>query len=325
MGLIHEKEVIALLPICKVPFQPHIRVEYIIVVTDDPVGPAGNIKAVLKRTDLIFFRVLEDLLSGHLLFQVKNVKHSFVDPVEMPLCIGTRVRVALALVHRTKLLLRRDRHGRKDQTMVPQNPECLLRHGPRHSLCGEIKKLITLSFPDGPNRREHRGERFSDSRGRLNEQAFFPAYCPVDSHYKIPLPGTVRKRKFQLPDRRITGQFVIAKISRPFKILVSNTGKPDFQFFPRTVRLKPFDLLCLKVAVGHLKTDPVKILFTAVEISVTHRLGEMYFDGGFQPRNIRVHAFDLIDHGNTVFLKDPVGTSLHEQRDLLLLIPDLMF
>ena len=209
--------------------------------------------------------------------------------------------------------------------MVPQDPERLLRHGPRHSLCGEIKKLISLSFPDGPDRREHCGERFSDSCGRLNEQTFFPAYCPVDRHYKIPLPGTVRKRKFQLPDRRITGQFVMAEISRPLQILVDNTGKPDFQFFPRAVRLEPFDLLRLKVTVGHLKTDPVKLLITAVEISVTHRLGEMYFDGRFQPRNICVHAFDLIDHGDAVFRKDSIGTSFHEQRDLLLLIPDLMF
>ena len=39
-----------------------------------------------------------------------------------------------------------------------------------------------------------------------------------------------------------------------------------------------------------------------------------------KPFRIHIHALDLIDHGDPILLKDPIGTSFYEKLDLLFFI-----
>lgn len=83
MGLIHEEQIITFLSVREVAFQAHIRVKHIVVIADDPVGPAGDVQTVFKWAYPVLFRVLQDLLSCHLLFQVENIEYRLIDPVKV--------------------------------------------------------------------------------------------------------------------------------------------------------------------------------------------------------------------------------------------------
>ena len=119
MGLIHEEQIITFLSVREVAFQAHIRVKHIVVIADDPVGPAGDVQTVFKWAYPVLFRVLQDLLSCHLLFQVENIEYRLIDPVKVAFRVWARVRVALALVHGTEFFLCRYCHRGEDQTMIP--------------------------------------------------------------------------------------------------------------------------------------------------------------------------------------------------------------
>ena len=57
MCLIHQKQIVSLYPLLKKAFQIYIRIEYVIVITDNIVRPGCHIQTHLKRAHLIFFRL----------------------------------------------------------------------------------------------------------------------------------------------------------------------------------------------------------------------------------------------------------------------------
>ena len=57
MCLIHQEQIVSLYPLLKKAFQIYIRIEYVIVITDNIVRPGCHIQTHLKRAHLIFFRL----------------------------------------------------------------------------------------------------------------------------------------------------------------------------------------------------------------------------------------------------------------------------
>ena len=57
MCLIHQEQIVSLYPLLKKAFQIYIRIEYVIVITDNIVCPGCHIQTHLKRAHLIFFRL----------------------------------------------------------------------------------------------------------------------------------------------------------------------------------------------------------------------------------------------------------------------------
>ena len=53
MRLIHKEQVLPRYSLGKIPFQPDIRIEYIIVVADDTVHPVADVETEFKRTHLV--------------------------------------------------------------------------------------------------------------------------------------------------------------------------------------------------------------------------------------------------------------------------------
>ena len=89
--------------------------------------------------------------------------------------------------------------------------------------------------------------------------------------------------------------------------------------------MEPADLLGLQIAVGQLDPHAVQIPVAAVEIPVAHGLGHMHRHRLCKPLQIHIHALDLINGHDAVFLKDPVGPALHQKLDVLLFIQDRIF
>ena len=58
MRFIHKENIVALQPFRKKTLQIHIRVKYIIIVTDDIIDPACRIQTKFKRADHKFLRLL---------------------------------------------------------------------------------------------------------------------------------------------------------------------------------------------------------------------------------------------------------------------------
>ena len=84
-----------------------------------PVGPAGDVQTVFKWAYLVLFRVLQDLLSCHLLFQVENIEYRLIDPVKVAFRVWARVRVALRTRPWDRVFLCRYCHRGEDQAMIP--------------------------------------------------------------------------------------------------------------------------------------------------------------------------------------------------------------
>ena len=180
MGLVHQKQIFSLISLREIPLQPYVGIEHVIIITNDPVRPIGNIKAEFKGTDPVPLRVLQDLFPGNLLFVPKHFKNSPVYPVKMSLGIGTRVRIALRLFQKAKLLLCRDRHRSKRKSQGAQDTERFLRHGPGYRFRRQIEDLIAFFLPHRLHRRENSGKRLPDPRRGLDKQPLFPGNSAVN-------------------------------------------------------------------------------------------------------------------------------------------------
>ena len=180
MGLVHQKQIFSLISLREIPFQPYVRIEHVIIITNNPVCPVGNIKTEFKGADPVTLRVLQDLFPGNFLFIPKYFKNGPVYPVKMPLGIRTCVRIALRLFQKAQLLLCRDRHRSKRKSQGAQNTERFLRHGPGYRFRRQIENLIPLFFPHRLHRRENSGKRLSNPRRSLDKQPLFPGNSAVN-------------------------------------------------------------------------------------------------------------------------------------------------
>ena len=95
VGLVHQKQILPLHTLGKIPPQPGIGVKYIIIITDDPVHPVGNVKTKLKRTHLIPAGIGNHLVPGDPKLPVDDVIHRVIYPVKMPLSVRAAIRVTL--------------------------------------------------------------------------------------------------------------------------------------------------------------------------------------------------------------------------------------
>ena len=89
--------------------------------------------------------------------------------------------------------------------------------------------------------------------------------------------------------------------------------------------MEPADLLGFQIAVGQLDPHAVQLPVAAVKISVTHGLGHMDRHRLREPFQIHIHALDLINGHDPVFLEDPVGPALHQKLNILFLIQGRIF
>ena len=98
VGFINEKYIIAFHPVSEESFQMDLRIKCIIVIADYPIHPGGRIQTHFIRTDLVFLRLGQQVLSKIRVSFCQQFKHCLVHPVKMSFGIRTLLRIAVRLL-----------------------------------------------------------------------------------------------------------------------------------------------------------------------------------------------------------------------------------
>ena len=197
MCLVYEKQVLSPHVVGKIPSQPGVRVKHIVVITDNPICPVGNIQAELERTHLILPGVLDHLLPGDPCLPVDDLIHRVIDPVKMALGIGTAIRVALRGVQKAQFILGGNGHCPQYHAPLLKKGKGLLRHLPGNGLGGQVKELLHMALSHGLQPRVYGGQSLSHPRRCLYKQIPPPGRGPVYRHSQFFLPFSVWVGKFQ--------------------------------------------------------------------------------------------------------------------------------
>ena len=126
MGLVNQEDILSFHALGKIPFQTHVRVKHVIVVTDNSVHEIADVQAEFKGTDLKLLSIPQNRLPGNPKFPVNDLIDSVVYPIKMPFCIGAGIRVALRLFEKAQLILGRDGYRAKLESLFPQKFQGLL-------------------------------------------------------------------------------------------------------------------------------------------------------------------------------------------------------
>ena len=104
MGLIYKENIISpLFSFCKIAFQAHIGIKYIIIITDDAVYPAADVQTEFKGADLVFLCICKDRFPSNPLLFLYDLINSVIDPVKMSLCPWAGNWIAVRFFQDTQL------------------------------------------------------------------------------------------------------------------------------------------------------------------------------------------------------------------------------
>ena len=232
-----------------------IRVKYIIIITDHRIYPERYIQCHLKRADLEFLRLGFQYAACHLTGASDQIEYCVINPVIMPLCIRTCIRVALCFPAKADFLLGSQGNALKQQPLAAKCLKCLLRNSSGDGLCRQIKKLLSQVLSHGPHRGKYSRHSLSHPGRRLDKQLFPAQDRAVNRGRQIPLTRAVGKWKFCFADRCIPFLFPCDLESSPFLISMHQILKPVFQLFQLILLAEPLDLFGFQIAVSHLYTD----------------------------------------------------------------------
>ena len=101
-------------------------------------------------------RIVLDGLPGKVVYMGQQIVNCVVNPVIVPLCIGTVIRITLGVFHKADLVLGRENDGFQLKPGIPHYFKRIAGHGSGNGLCREIKNFLTHLLPHGLNRGKER-------------------------------------------------------------------------------------------------------------------------------------------------------------------------
>ena len=146
----------------------------------------------------------------------------------MSFCIRARVRVTDSLLTEAYLIFCRQSDDLHAKPLIPKGSERILRHSPGDGFRSQIEYFFSKAFPHSFDCRKYSRHRFPHPCRGLYEKFLFAQDRPIDCRHHIPLPFTVRERKFNLADRRISLPLPLNLESCPFLIAPGQMAEPLF-------------------------------------------------------------------------------------------------
>ena len=177
--------------------QIRMRIKQIIVISDDCICEQTHIQRHFKRADLVLLRILRYFLPGKALFLRKKRIDCRVDPVKMPFCPKTALRIAVRLLQNADLFLCCQQNTFQMETLVTHLRDCCFRSGSCHRLRSQIENPICLPLSNRLDGRKKSGNRLPGSCRRLQKQLSPMHNRPVNIRRELPLSLAVGKREFQ--------------------------------------------------------------------------------------------------------------------------------
>ena len=174
-----------------------MRIEQIIVISDDCIREQAHIQRHFKRADLVLLRILRYFLPGKALFLRKKRVDCRVDPVKMSFCPKTALRIAVRLLQNADLFLCCQQNTFQMETLVTHLRNCCFRSGSCHRLRSQIENPICLPLSNRLDGRKKSGNRLPGSCRRLQKQLSPMHNRPVNIRRELPLSLAVGKREFQ--------------------------------------------------------------------------------------------------------------------------------
>ena len=177
--------------------QIRMRIEQIIVISDDCIREQAHIQCHFKRADLVLLRILRYFLPGKALFLRKKRVDCRVDPVKMSFCPKTALRIAVRLLQNTDLFLCCQQNTFQMETLVTHLRNCCFRSGSCHRLRSQIENPIRLFLSNRLDGRKKSGNRLPGSCRCLQKELSPMHNRPVNIRRELPLSLAVGKREFQ--------------------------------------------------------------------------------------------------------------------------------
>ncbi len=299
------------------PPQVDPRIEGVVVVPDDHVGPQRDEQGKLERADpkrprrLLDRRPvqpvpLEDRLQGR------------PHPVEMPPRVCAGLGPAVGLRQEADLLFGGQRQHFAPQAAFRQPRQRRLGHPAAHRLGGQVEDLRHDASPQGLQRGKQGGHCLADAGRRLREQPPAVGQGPPDGDRQRPLAlavagegeGQARDRGIAHPlpvtDGARPGQVVRHQVvEEPFQV-IAGEGLPELEHFER-----------VKVQVGQLHTDALEPVLGGPDEGV--RLGLTPVDRLALPRDRGQRPggrLDLVEGDPVGFAPDPVDPAADLERQV---------
>ena len=298
MRLIYQKQILSLCAFRKETLQLCTRIKNIIIITDHRIRPQRHIQSELKRTNLPFLCLRLDRRTVKPLPLRDQLKYGVIDAVKMPLCIRTRIGIALRLIEKTDFFFGSQCQCFHAQSLTAQDLIRLLRYRSCHCLCRSIENAVCQSLSHRFYRRKYRGKCFSRSGRSLYKQRLFAKHRPIDRgrHFLLSVPPRIRK--FQPRNRGLPHFLPFDLKLRPLLILLHDFPEPFPQLICRKYLLETADLFCLDIAVRHLHADMFQTVLLCINARIAFCLRKMErIRLGEQP-DIPIKTFDLVNENN---------------------------
>ena len=264
MSLVNEKKIISRNALPKETLQIHMRVEEIVVITDNGIRKQTGIQAHLKGTDHMLFRISPYSIPAIALLIGQHVENGIVNPVIMPFCVRAVLRIAFRLLHKADFLLGGQDDAFHPQALAPQNLYGLLRHSSGDGLGRQIEEFLSHVSSHGLDCRIDCGKRLAHSRRRLQEKFLLMINGAVHMGGQLLLSLSVRIGEFQPLNRSRPDSLPFPRIIRPLPVSSKQVQKPRLKLPEIAFLMKIANLPGWHMAVGQAHPNAIQPFFLTV-------------------------------------------------------------